>query len=517
MKFRNLLCATLVVSVALSCSKSDNSPVPTPEPENTAPTISFIDPSADSGTLWNTVTVELDAKDTDGTVAKVEFFVNGSKESEATTTPYTFDWDSKGVDDGTVELKATVTDDEGDTATASLNINVQNLLLNYDVYDGYLSSGADVINFTYITSPAPDREILYVSEITGSSFAEAVQRPADFNGETFDVHFVGYYIHEDVNDGIITTYHGVTPGDFHPAPITPTDYGNELGEANVTFTDVPDHDYAMVFSGGNTNPIAENTERSFTVYGKFNLGYVYLKVGDVGYYLANPFEEGFYEQPLNQMNSPMENYTFADNGQVSTASLLIQGHTGPGRFSPAVTVYRENKFLGGNPFELKFHVPKDEDEVFDHYYTNARIQEDGKTYIHEEYNEILTSITKLNATFSAENKTLSQLDITATTENDFDFMLATCRVAASDTFTFVWNGYSRDDNISFPPIPTEVVEATNEVINSTDIVFKDANLTLQLADWDNYSGYNDYLDIRFGRKTEDTERKTRLFVFEQLQ
>ncbi|WP_136465596.1 Ig-like domain-containing protein [Flagellimonas onchidii] len=518
MKAKKLVYAAFAALIVLSCSKDDDpKPTPpTPEPENQAPTVSFVSPTADTGTLWNTITVELNAADSDGAVAKVELFVNDAKEAEVATAPFTFNWNSKGVEDGVVELKAVVTDNEGETATSMVNVNVKNLLLDYYLYDGYLKSDTNVANFTYITSPAPEREILYVAQITSDTFDEAVQRPDDFGGETFDVHFLEY-IKDDVNQGEITTYHGVTPGDFHPVPSTPTDFGSELGEANVTFTEVLDHDYALIFSGGNTNPITDNTQRSFTVYEEFDLGYVYLRVGDVGYYHAINFGAGDHVLPLSAMDSPMEGYTFTDDGSANTVSLLVQGHTAPGRFSPAVTVYRENAAVGGDTFEANFHVPKDEDEVFDHYYTNVRIQENGKHYVHEDYDGVLTSMKKLNATFLADNKTLSELDITATSTDNFDFLKATFQVAVSGSFMFNWESYSSDDNITFPPIPTEVFETTNGVFNSTDIAFKDVEaITLLLEDRDNYSGYDEYIDVKFGRKTEEIERKTRLFVFEQL-
>ncbi|MEM9076568.1 MAG: Ig-like domain-containing protein [Bacteroidota bacterium] len=519
MKLRSLAYTSLAILSVWSCSKDDDSaPTQTPEPKNQAPTISFISPSGDvsaDGTLWNSVSIELNAEDIDGTVAKVELFINGTKETEFTSAPYTFDWDSKSVEDGTVELKATVTDNEGDATTEAITVNVMNVLLDYNLYDGFVNSGDNVTNFTYITGPAPEKRILYVAEITDGIFTETVQRPADFDGDTFDVHLLEF-IDDDQDEGEITTFHNIGPGIFSPAPSTPTDFGSELGEANVTFTNLPEHEYSLIFSGGNTNPIGEGTERSLTIYEKFDLGYIYLRDGDKGHYLAVPFGVGNHDLLLDDMNTSMQAQTFTDDGANSTASLLVQGHTGPGRFSPAATVYRENIALGGNAFAANFHVPSEEDAVFDHYYTNARLQSDGKTFVHEAYYEVLTSMRKMDATFVADNKTMSELSITASSTDDFDFLNMRSQIAASDTFTFRWNSYSPDDKVSFPPIPTEVFEATNGVFNSSDIAFKDANITFLLEDRDNYGGYSDYRDIRFGRKTEDTERNERIYVFEIL-
>ena len=517
MKLKNVMYTGLAAISIWSCSKDDDStPTPITELENQAPSVSFVSPTGNvsaDGTIWNNVSIELSAADADGSVSKVELFIDGTKEAEFNSAPYTFDWDSKNVEDGAIELKATVTDNEGDVTTEAITVNVLNVLLDYNLYDGFLTSGDNTIRFTYITSPAPEQEILYISEVGQGTFNEVVQRPADFDGDTFDVHLLEF-VDDDEDEGQITTYHGIGPGVFSPTPATATDFGNELGQANVTFSDVPDHDYALIFSGGNTNPIGEGTERSFTIFDNFNLGYVYLQKGDEGSYLAVPFGVDNHNLSLSIMNTSMQARSFTDNGVNDTASFLVQGYTGAGRFSPAVTIYRENVALGGSAYETNFHVPNDEDEVFDHYYTNARLQENGRTYVHEAYNEILESMVKKDATFVVDNKTMAELDVTATSTDNFDFLSMTSQIAASDTFTFKWNSYSEDDNVSFPPIPTEVFEATNGVFNSSDIAFKEANITLLIEDRDNYEGYADYKDIRFGRKTEDTERNERVYVFE---
>ncbi|MEO0506924.1 MAG: Ig-like domain-containing protein [Bacteroidota bacterium] len=520
MELKNIFFTAFISLTILSCSSDDNGgTTSTPEPENQNPTVSFVSPAnAPMGgpSVWNTVVVELTANDSDGEVAKVEFFVDGAKQGEATTAPYNFDWDTKTVEDGSVELKVTVTDDEGAIVTEAINVNVYNVLLDYDTYEGYFSDDASTLNYTYITSPAPEKEILFITQVTGAAFKEKVPRPDDFDGETFDVHFL-QYVKGDMNIGEITTYHSVTPGIFNPKPSQGIDFGNELGDAAVTLSNVPEHDYAMIFSGGNTNPIDEGIERSFTVYENFDIGYVYLQSNGEGSYLASPFSVDNHDLLLDQMNTSMQGYTFIDDDLNSTASFLVQGHTSSGRFSPSTTVYRQNIVLNGAPFEANFHVPNEADNVFDHYYTNARLQANNKTYVHEAYNAVLTSMTKMDVTLMATNKTMSQLDITATSGDDFDFLSMTSQIAASDDFNFVWKSYSADDKVSFPPIPTEVVTATGEVFNATDIVFKDASIVLLLEDIDVFSRYDDYRDVQFGRKTEDVEREERIYVFEVFQ
>lgn len=60
------------------------------------------------------VRIEASASDTDGTIKKVEFYLNGEKIGEDTTKPYSFNWNK--VEDGTHYLIALATDDTGAAA-----------------------------------------------------------------------------------------------------------------------------------------------------------------------------------------------------------------------------------------------------------------------------------------------------------------------------------------------------------------------------------------------------------------
>lgn len=73
------------------------------------------------------ITITANASDTDGTIAKVEFFVNGTKIGETTSAPFTFNY--QNVAQGRYTISAKATDDSGDTATtaASVAITVGNL------------------------------------------------------------------------------------------------------------------------------------------------------------------------------------------------------------------------------------------------------------------------------------------------------------------------------------------------------------------------------------------------------
>ena len=96
---------------------------------NVPPTVSLIEPG--DGVVFNlptTINLAASATDTDGSVAKVEFFSDGNKIGEATSAPYAFAWNSAAA--GTHSLTATATDNLGATTTSaavSITVNAANV------------------------------------------------------------------------------------------------------------------------------------------------------------------------------------------------------------------------------------------------------------------------------------------------------------------------------------------------------------------------------------------------------
>lgn len=85
---------------------------------NTAPTVTLTAPS--SGAIYAapaTIPLQATASDSDGTVAKVEFYNGATKLSTDTSSPYSFNW--MNVATGTYTLTAKATDNRGLTATSA--------------------------------------------------------------------------------------------------------------------------------------------------------------------------------------------------------------------------------------------------------------------------------------------------------------------------------------------------------------------------------------------------------------
>lgn len=95
----------------------------TPAKVTTPPTIQITSPSQDTNALAPaTLHIVADAKDTDGTVTKVDFFNGSTLLQSKTATPYTYDW--ANIPTGVYTLRAVATDNDGNTTQDSLILRV---------------------------------------------------------------------------------------------------------------------------------------------------------------------------------------------------------------------------------------------------------------------------------------------------------------------------------------------------------------------------------------------------------
>jgi len=118
---RNLKMGWAFTAIALAaisaCGGGGGSEEPQ-TPANQAPTVSLSAPAASASfTEGTAIAISATAADTDGTVAKVEFFAGDTKIGEDTTAPFEFSW--TGATTGAYNLTARATDNGGAVAVSS--------------------------------------------------------------------------------------------------------------------------------------------------------------------------------------------------------------------------------------------------------------------------------------------------------------------------------------------------------------------------------------------------------------
>ncbi|MGF1688645.1 glycosyl hydrolase family 18 protein [Photobacterium japonica] len=136
------------------CSDGEVTP---PPPQNEAPTVSITSPTGSEQVMTgDVVTIAANAADTDGTVAKVEFFVGGALVGTATNAPYSVEWTAVS---GRQTVKVVATDDDGATAETSVVVVVQDVANELPTVDLALSaSSVDAGAVVTFTSNAADTD-----------------------------------------------------------------------------------------------------------------------------------------------------------------------------------------------------------------------------------------------------------------------------------------------------------------------------------------------------------------------
>ncbi|MBN3033943.1 MAG: PKD domain-containing protein, partial [Bacteroidales bacterium] len=71
-----------------------------------------------------TVTITAEAVDGDGTITKLELFIDNALVENFAATPYSFDWNTAGEDPGDYQIKAIATDDGDATATSEISVTI---------------------------------------------------------------------------------------------------------------------------------------------------------------------------------------------------------------------------------------------------------------------------------------------------------------------------------------------------------------------------------------------------------
>jgi PKD repeat protein len=95
------------------------------ELENEEPTCTIMTPAGgqqiEKGT---TVTINVEAGDEDGTIEKIELFIDDVLAGTSRKSPLVYDWNTPGEEPGNHMIKATATDDEDAVATAEITVTV---------------------------------------------------------------------------------------------------------------------------------------------------------------------------------------------------------------------------------------------------------------------------------------------------------------------------------------------------------------------------------------------------------
>ncbi|WP_298542084.1 glycosyl hydrolase family 18 protein [uncultured Aquimarina sp.] len=207
---------------------------------NTPPTVNITSP--EDGAIFeagSNIQISADASDpdTDGSVARVQFYRGTTLLGEDTTAPYNYTWNNSTA--GNHEIIAKAYDDKGASATATINISVTGI-------------GGNELPTVTITSP--DEGATFTAGATVGISADAI----DTDGTIDRVEFYNgnVLLGEDISEPYNYNWSNISEGNY---TITVKAYDNENGEGsssvsiNITTGDsctAPEYVDGQVYVGG---------------------------------------------------------------------------------------------------------------------------------------------------------------------------------------------------------------------------------------------------------------------------
>jgi len=118
--FITLIGLLVVITLIFQACKKEEEEKP-----NQLPSCDITSPSqGDKIIKGTTITISANATDTDGSITKVTFFVDGAEKSSVSSSPFSYNWETAGETIGNHTLKATSIDNAGATKSDQITIEI---------------------------------------------------------------------------------------------------------------------------------------------------------------------------------------------------------------------------------------------------------------------------------------------------------------------------------------------------------------------------------------------------------
>ncbi|PIE79771.1 MAG: hypothetical protein CSA15_02690, partial [Candidatus Delongbacteria bacterium] len=122
-----LLTMVITGMVLVSCGDSSST-----EPSDKAPNCEVITPENGSEfTVGSTISIQIEATDEDGSIEKVDLYLNNEMIASLTSAPFNYDWETSNFGVGSYILKAVATDNDeltGESSEISIMLKASNTI-----------------------------------------------------------------------------------------------------------------------------------------------------------------------------------------------------------------------------------------------------------------------------------------------------------------------------------------------------------------------------------------------------
>jgi hypothetical protein len=183
--FNRALTATEVATVATANAPLDQVVVNLPTGWNALPTVALTAPNT-AITSGTSVALSSSASDTDGSIAKVEFLVNGVRVGEDTSAPYSWSWTPTKVGSHTVSARAF--DNKGASVDSAVVTLTANATLQWDPAQPSLTEGGQASLRVRLASNPGANVSVTAARVSGDTDLTVSATPLRFTAANWNVY-----------------------------------------------------------------------------------------------------------------------------------------------------------------------------------------------------------------------------------------------------------------------------------------------------------------------------------------
>jgi uncharacterized protein (TIGR02145 family) len=130
-KIVHFLLAVLLLEIVFfqACKKAEEQAV------NEEPVCAITSPSqGQEFTVGETITISINASDNDGSISEVSVLINNVEKASLTNSPYSYQWNTNGENQGSHSLKVVCIDNQGAVAEDEITVNLKQEESPFDTY-----------------------------------------------------------------------------------------------------------------------------------------------------------------------------------------------------------------------------------------------------------------------------------------------------------------------------------------------------------------------------------------------
>lgn len=501
------LAAGMTLSI-ISCQKEEE-PI-----DMEAPKVA-LELSRNANKLYNEVTLTSTATD-NGTIEKVEFFLNEQSLGEDKEAPYEFLWNTKEVEDGTYVLKAVASDNAGLKAEASQEVTVKNTLFVVNVEDGYLEVVENRESVEWIFLSDNDGNVVGEPQQVINGTILNWQRPEDFNSDIiyFNRLFYDYSFNEwsqrpDKYLGV-NTYPNFPIDELNLKAYLSEWPEESVGKATVNiendFDGSESYSYMtyMPYSGAGIGTGANSgsyqvtmyndTEKAFSTYAKD----VNTQIVESKYYRLDDFQVGNIYNFHTSEFTPMEMRTVSLPSEYNSFYFMVDGYLNQDD-NWSYTVDNRSDWENEGLSEVNLFYADD----FSHFFTYLSVRNEGNSFTSYQKGKAPASYTYPTYYASVSKDDLNQVQVT--TRGSFDVGTASWENRIDDETQYYRTRkmiyFSGESGLTYtmPDIPSSLLEMYPELDSQMEHAFT------YVLDHNHVNLYEELMEYWFTDKMADTE------------